>query len=299
MGFKLKKNESASAGIRRVVREEIDESLDLVKKGPADPETAVHELRKHFKRIRAVLSLVRDELGEEVYARENGALRDLGRRLSSARDASIRVSALDRLREAYENDFPADGIATVKTRLAARRGAALRPLRRRPAFSAIGRDLNALRRRIPAWPIRKAGFDGLASGLRRIYRQGRESEDRAYTSRTDEDFHEWRKRSKDLRYGAELLEPLWPETMKEVEQALHDLTDRLGDDHDLAELRKTLSASPKLVEGAHGVGTLLELIDRRRAELQVAARPLGELLYAEKPAPFTRRIESYWNTWRS
>src|SRR5262245_6900334 len=265
MGFKLKKNESAGAGIRRVVREEIDKALALVKKGSADPETAVHELRKHFKRIRAVLRLVRDELGEEVYAREDDALRDLGRRLSPARDASVRVSALDRLRETYEDVFPADGVAKVKARLAARRGAALRHLRRKPAFSGIGAELTALRRRIPAWPIRKAGFDGLASGLQRIYRQGRKFEARAYSSRTDPDFHEWRKRSKDLRYGAELFEPVWPEAMKDVAQALHDLTDRLGDDHDFAELRKTLTGSAKLVQGAHGVRMLLELIDRRRA----------------------------------
>jgi hypothetical protein len=43
----------------------------------------------------------------------------------------------------------------------------------------------------------------------------------------------------------------------------------------------------------------VDLIDRRRGELQAAARPLGVLVYAEKPAPFTRRIESYWDTWRS
>jgi CHAD domain-containing protein len=299
MAFKLKKNESAASGIRRIVREEIDDALELVKKGPADPETAVHELRKHFKRVRAVVRLVRNELGDEVFEREDRALRELGRRLSSARDASIRATALDRLREAYEKDFPGDGVAAVKRRLEARRGAALRPLRRKPAFAPIGRELAALRRRVPAWPIRKAGFDGLASGLRRIYGQGRKAEARAYASRTDEDFHEWRKRSKDLRYGTELLAPVWPEAMTDVEKTLEDLTDRLGDDHDFAELRKTLTGSTKLVEGAHGVRTLLDLIDRRRAELQAAARPLGELVYAEKPAPFTRRIGSYWNTWRS
>ncbi len=299
MAFKLKKNESAASGIRRVVREEIDEAFELLKKGPADPETAVHELRKHFKRIRAVLRLVRDELGEQVYDRENGALRGLGRRLAAARDASIRASTLDRLREAYEKDFPVDGVVPVKKRLESRRGAALRPLRRKPAFSPIGRELVTLRRRIPAWPIRKPGFDGLALGLRRIYRKGRKSEARAYASQTDEEFHEWRKRSKDLRYGTELLEPVWPEALKDVEQTLHDLTDRLGDDHDFAELKKALTGSSRLVAGAHGVGTVVELIDRRRAELQAAARPLGELVFAEKAGPFTRRIEAYWNTWRS
>src|SRR5262249_44664691 len=160
-----------AAGIRRIVKEEIDEALGLVKKGPTDPETAVHELRKHFKRIRAVLRLVRDENGEQVSESGKSGLREVGRRLAPARDAPVRVSALDHLREAYEKDFPADGSGPLKKRLNARRGAALRPLRRKATFAPIGRELTAFRRRIPVWPIRNTGFDSLATGLRRIYRQ--------------------------------------------------------------------------------------------------------------------------------
>ncbi len=37
-------------------------------------------------------------------------------------------------------------------------------------------------------------------------------------SRTDEAFHEWRKRAKDLRYHVDLLEPVWPEVMENVEK---------------------------------------------------------------------------------
>lgn len=44
--------------------------------------------------------------------------------------------------------------------------------------------------------------------------------------------------------------------------------------------------------------TVVELIDRRRADLQAAARPLGSRIYPEKPRAFSRRIESYWAAWR-
>jgi predicted GTPase len=87
--------------------------------------------------------------------------------------------------------------------------------------------------------------------------------------------------------------------MKDVEKTLHDLTDHLGDDHDFAELRRVLTTSPKLTEGADGVATVIELIDRRRSELQASARPIGARIYSEKPRAFARRIESYWNAWRS
>lgn len=299
MAYKLKKNESASAGIRRIAREEVDEALELLEDKDADPEETVHELRKHFKRIRAVARLVRDELDEETYRRDNDSLRALGRRLASTRDAAARVSALDRLRETYEKDFPTDGVSLIRKRLVARHRAATGRLRRGSSLSVIARELNDLRRRIRSWPLYQEGFACIEPGLRRTYRRGRKAEAEAYTSRTNEAFHEWRKRAKDLRYHVELLEPVWPEAMKDVEKTLHDLTDRLGDDHDFAELRLTLTTAPNLTDGADGVTTVIELIDRRRSELQTAARPLGVRIYSEKPRAFAKRIESYWTAWRS
>lgn len=299
MAHRLKKSESASAGIRRIARAEIDDALELLEKSQADLEAAVHELRKHFKKIRVVARLVREELGDEAYQRDNGAVRRLGLRLASARDASVRVSALDRLRSTYPKDLPADRILLIQKRLASRRRAALGRVRRGSILAAIGRELVALRGRVRTWPLRQGGFACLEPGLRRAYRQGSRCEAQAYASRTDEAFHEWRKRAKELRYDVDLLESVWPETMKNLEKALHGLTDYLGDDHDFADLRRILSTSPKLTQGEKDVATVIELIDRRRSELQAAARPLGARIYAERAKAFSRRIESYWNAWRS
>jgi CHAD domain-containing protein len=298
VGFKLRKKESAGAGIRRVAREEIEDALEILEKKNADPEESVHELRKHFKRIRAVLRLVRDEVGEDVYRRDNGAVRELGRHLASARDASVRASALDRLRSTYEKNFPADRVSPIRRALASRRRAALARLRRGSTLSSISRELEALRARVRTWPIRREGFFCLEPGLRRGYRQGRTAEADAYATREDDAFHEWRKRAKDLRYHVELLAPVWPEAMKDFEKTLHGLTDHLGDDHDFADLRRALTTSPKLAQ-ADAAATVTELIDRRRSELQAAARPVGARIYAEKPRAFGRRIGSYWEAWRS
>ena len=299
MSFKLKKNESAGAGIRRVAREEIDDALELLEKRDSDPDETVHELRKHFKKIRAIARLVRDELGEETYRRDNEAVRGLGRRLAPARDASVRVSALDHLRSTYEKEFPADGIAPIRKRLDSRLRAAVGRLRRGSTLSAIRRELDDLRGRVRTWPLPQEGFACLEPGLRRVYRQGRRAEAEAYSSRTDEAFHEWRKRAKDLRYHVELLEPIWAEVMEDLEKTLHELTDHLGDDHDFAELRRVLTTSPRLTQGEKGVTTVIELIDRRRSELQAKARPVGARIYPEKPRAFSRRMESYWTAWRS
>ena len=297
MGFRLRKNESASAGVRRVARELIDGTVKRVRDRKGDPEETVHELRKDLKKFRAMIRLVRGELGEDAYGRENVAARDLGRKLSAARDASVRLSALKKLREKFPEELSDRSVAPIRKRLGARRQAAMR--RARGSLAAIGRDLAKLRRRIRSWPLSKPGFACLDPGIRRTYRQGKKSQAEAYASSADDAFHEWRKRAKDLRYHVELLEPVWPEALKDVEKALHDLTDLLGDDHDLVDLRRALTSSPRLTRGAAKVESLLELIDRRRSHLQAEARPLGARIYGEKPRGFSARLESYWDAWRS
>jgi len=297
VAFRLKKNESASAGIRRIAREAVDDAIELLKDPNADPRETVHEVRKELKKIRALVRLVRDELGEEVYRRENGVLRDLGRRLSPARDAVVRVSALDELRKKEGRRLPARDVAAVRRRLVSRRRAAVRRVRAAALHSELERELRGLRRRVRAWPLTEPGFGCLERGLRRAYRDGKRSEAEALTARTDEAFHEWRKRAKDLRYHAQLLEPAWPRLMKDFEREMHDLTDRLGDDHDLADLRRTLEHSPRL-RGAVRLERVNDRIAHRRSELQADARPLGARIYAEKPRLFSKRIESYWDAWR-
>jgi CHAD domain-containing protein len=299
LSYKFKKKETVRAGIRRIAREEIDEAIELLRDKKADPEETVHEARKHFKRVRALLRLVRDDLGEEVYLSANGTVRTLGRRLAPVRNASVLVSALERLRSAYEKDFPAEKVASIQKRLVSRRRATLGRLRRDRTLSKIARELEPLRQHVRAWALGQEGFPCVEPGLRRAYRQGRKAQPQAYATRTDEAFHAWRKRAKDLRYHVELLQPVWPDTMKVLEKELHDLTDCLGDDHDFAELWRMLAASPGLEEPGSGVAAVIELIDHRRSELQSKAGPIGARTYSEKPRVFSCRIESYWEAWRS
>jgi hypothetical protein len=81
-------------------------------------------------------------------------------------------------------------------------------------------------------------------------------------------------------------------------EAANELSDLLGDDHDLAILRKTLLGEPESFGSETDVQAFLGLIDRRRLELQSQARPLGECLFAEEPGQLADRFRTYWGTWK-
>jgi len=175
----------------------------------APDERAVHETRKALKRLRALLRLLRHELGEQTYARENAALRDVAAQLSSARDAAVMLSTLD-------------GLIQRHPRKLRRRGGALR-LRRRlldehrraqqraldPAERAhVLGALHAFRWRVATWRLRPHdGIELVDADLARLYRQGRARYRRVLRRNGERTIamHQWRKRVKDLRYSAEML----------------------------------------------------------------------------------------------
>ena len=70
MAFQLEATESVRRGVKRLVAKQLDNALEEL--GAPNRDEVVHEIRKRFKRIRAVLRLVRDELGDKVYRQENG-----------------------------------------------------------------------------------------------------------------------------------------------------------------------------------------------------------------------------------
>jgi hypothetical protein len=73
----------------------------------------------------------------------------------------------------------------------------------------------------------------------------------------------------------------------------------LGDDHDLAVLRRMLTDDPARFGGEGETEMLLALIDRRRVELEQEAFSLGGRFFQEKAGEFTRRLKGYWKKWRA
>jgi CHAD domain-containing protein len=141
--------------------------------------------------------------------------------------------------------------------------------------------LTEARARVDGWPLERDGFDAFEDGLRRIYRRGRRDWRAALEDPSTENLHEWRKRVKDLWYSYSLLQEAWKPVMGALADEAHALSDRLGDDHDLAVLSD------------FGAEPLEELIATRRRELQEEAFAYGARLYADKPGAYVRRIERW------
>jgi len=296
MAFQLKIDEPVAKGIRRIARKEIDKAREqLAREAQSSLEEVIHAARKRFKKLRAVMRLVRGSLGGKVYRRENTAFRDAGRPLSEVRDAHAPVLALDKLHGGRHQEVPAATWSAVRRALEEREQEVNQEvLHDGGALGGVIASLEAARRRVKRWPL-GGGFSALRPGLKRAYRRGRRAFAVASEAPTDENLHEWRKRVQDLRHHLALLQPARPGVLGELAERAHALSDHLGDDHDLAVLRQVLPTLPEPLGSE--AQALLPLIDHRRGELRQAAGAIAGQVYRDAPGGFIRRVGAYWQLW--
>jgi CHAD domain-containing protein len=285
--YRLKDGEAVPPGIARIARGRIDHALDELRgKSDSSPEEAVHEARKDMKKLRALLRLVRGEVGDKRFRRESDAFRDAGRELAGVRDADVMLATLGTLEERYAGELSAKAAGDLRQALEAHRIRTAAGARGQASEAAI-EMLKQARRRVSGWSVEHDGFEAVEDGLRRVYRQGRRAWQAAGDDPSPEAIHEWRKRVKDLWYHCSILREAWPPVMSALADEAHELSDRLGDDHDLVVLLTWAEE--------HADGSELEpLVDRRRRELHDEAFAYGARLYGDKPGAFTRRIERWW-----
>jgi CHAD domain-containing protein len=271
--FRLKQDEAIPDGVRRIALGRIDHAIDALAEASQE---GVHDARKDMKKLRALLRLVRGEVGDKVFRREADTFRDAARELSGVRDADVMLATLAELEERYDAE-----VGPVRQALEAHRILTAGGGRMQAAETAVA-ILTEARGRVDDWPLERDGFEALEEGLERTYRRGRRDWRAALKEPSTENLHEWRKRVKDLWYHCSILQETWKPVMTALADEAHELSDRLGDDHDLAVLLE------------FGAESLEPLITTRRAELQEEAFAYGTRLYADKPKAFVRRIE-HWS----
>src|SRR3954468_2755861 len=226
--FELEAGEPTGDGIRRIATGQLDNVADDL---DVSDEQTVHDARKSFKRLRAVVRLTRDQLGDETRRRENATFRDAGRELAGARDARVLVETLDKL--------DPEAFAGLRAALVAAYEQATKA-EDRPDETAVRTAVDEARARVETWPLNGEGTAALASGLERIQKRGRRAYKAAAKDPSTEHLHDLRKRTKDLWHAAQILRPAAPKRLKRLANDAHELSDLLGDDHDLATLSEAV-----------------------------------------------------------
>ena len=282
MAFALDLNDATlEISLRRIASEELGFALARLPR--TDRPEAVHAIRKHIKKTRAVLRLVRTGLA--VQPEENSNLRSIALALATRRDASARLITFQSLFP----DPPAC-LSPLRDHLVTATQAADDPI-----SEDVREALSALRARAAHWTLRGKDDTILRQGLADTRRKAIRALKAARADPTSELLiHDLRKRAKDHWYQARLFAPCWPELFKPLAATADRLGESLGEHHDLTLFAHQIAGlSPEAVPDE--ARCLLDAaIDSARTRIADAAFPTAARLFAGDPDD----VAALWVDWR-
>ena len=294
MSYELRHDETLGDNLCRICRKQIEGAVAVAKGETKTDDTPVHEMRKHLKKARGALRLVRKEIGRGMYRTQNHALRDVARLTSDIRDAEVRLQTVRELQEVTQRDGHGTyGNLEVMLTLELENFMAAFTEWQTQAVPLLEQAASA----VDCWTLDQFSCKQLCCAVQASYRRGRRALGTATADPTTENFHQFRTRAKTLWYQLRILRPVNPVVLKTLSDDLHSLGDLLGRAHDLSFLAERLRSEHGKSKWEREGQRLLAVIEVSQHDLQRGATELAEHFFAERPRDFSSRVGSWLQDW--
>ncbi|SDW36122.1 CHAD domain-containing protein [Marinobacter mobilis] len=279
MRYRLRPGRPLDSEFRNLYRS-LNETLALaLLMACREPERGVHQARRSCKEVRALLRLFGGDASHQRF------YRSLAAGLSGQRDAVVMVKTWQGLVNEIA-DFQGSEFVPVTRFLSTPEGVAEARPGDQSMYLELAQSAEAQCARGPG-----CGIPNGLSALERIYRRARKAWHKASDSGDREDFHDFRKRSKELYYSLRFLKPLLPKPSQRLVGQLKKLTEVQGLANDVAVLEEHLSAHADQIRLTQvGWRCLNRVLANKEQALQAKAFRLAKPILAVRPCQFTGRL---------
>ena len=237
MSYQLRLDQSLGENVRRIFSRQIEGALAVAKGERESGDTAVHAMRKHLKKARAALQLIRRKIGGACFRRQDHRLRDVGRLTTEIRDTEVRLQTIRQIENAIHRRHNASyrRIESLLTFELENFVVAFGGWEKRATLL-----LDKARKAVDEWSIDDYDREQLRRALQFTYKCGRRAFRAVQARPTTANFHELRKQVKRLGYQVRILRPLNQIVVGALSDELTDLGDLSGRVHDLTFLAERL-----------------------------------------------------------
>lgn len=290
MEFAFSGDSPVGSECRRVLMEEVEGAVSQLADFHENPDLAIHETRKHNKRMRAVLLLARPVLDSGDISKANRLIRDAARLFSEARDALVLQETCDKLADYFGMGESDKAFDRIKSRLAKRHDKILKDKSLHQRVTEASDDFLEAGRLLERWSWDRVTFAEVFSAVVSNYRLGFDDYEKARVSRDPEECHDWRKRAKSLSYHLTLLTFLDPREIGDWAVGAGELASCLGEHHDIAVFEEALDDGSDYGISAGAARAIIALAEQRRTELEDSAFAQGAVIYSETPEALHRKF---------
>ena len=256
------------------------------------PNLAVHEMRKSFKRLRALL-LFYDEYPEEFPQEFCIQIKNYGRLLSVLRESYVNIQIFERL-AAGNNLIAERKLKAGKEKLQAKNREIIdNNLFGSEGFENLYRFTVGLEQQVVRMEIDKPAQIQLAKQLVISYQKSFDCYLLIGNNTDGEEIHNLRKKLKRLWYQFDLIQYLHPRFFRLKSDQLNKITEQLGEDHDLFVFLNDLKLDNLGFEALE-----IEIIENQVEHLReinlLKLYPRLKQFFNDPPSFFTQKMEQFF-----
>lgn len=297
MSYRIRPDGPLDDEVHTVAAQQLGKVIVALTDRPQGLHAAVHQARKHVKRVRALYRLIARRV-PEFQRQENDRLREMARTLSGVRDATALIEASRYLHDTATSKDEAKALARVTNVFTIRRdrlSKAETDLEDK-AKAAIATCHDALE------ALKAASFESGRRETARLFqrswhRTGRKAKaalSACHAEAHADQFHDLRKRCQDCWMHHALLRDIWPTAMHAKQLEAKALVDMLGRYLDLSMLSEVADREPHLFDDSDDRARLLEAIISRQQTARQEALAKARWVFADEPEREARIIKRLW-----
>ena len=296
IAFRYRLKYDSPEELKRVLTEQCEKINLLCQAGELDLHTRIHDIRKSFKRIRAVLKFIRQHVKEEDYKKLNREFRDTAKAYSDIRDHEVFVETWQKLmtpailrknRELMEE--------TAGYFIKIRDDYTKQYIHDGQLFRDTISMLKFIEPHITGLAVQENRLADWLPGLQDMYAEGKSWLEQVRQDPENKlSEHEWRKKVVNLKYQTIMLYEIWPSQFRMAGNVLDRLSENLGSAHDLFQLERFINEDTLLSDRVKNSIVMSRIISRRK-QLIKRGIELADHFYLEEPDIFYRRIAGYLN----
>lgn len=291
MSYKIKNKKKFHKQFRKRLLNQVDAAIQEIQDGSLPFDKKVHQVRKRFKKIRGLLRLGIKTVGKKRYKKENSRFREYGHRLGGVREARVYLTTLD---DVANESVDKRKIKGLKQALEEAYTHIRKTTLEEDVLKNLAKDLQKTRKMYAEMPLKKSGNEAFIKGLSRVFSRGKKALKKAQKEPNTENFHELRKRVKYLWYHMRLLKKSNKQVNGAYANILDDLSDDLGDAHDLSDLETRLKKE-KMPGNKKQFNALQKEINNRREKLRRKSIKKSRGVFVEPGDTFVQRQVHFWN----
>lgn len=300
-GFRIYKDEVLPLTWKRILLEQLSLILVMTKNFKDNPDFATHEIRKTTKRIRSVYRLYRSAFGEETYIRGRELFGSLSNLLAEHRISAVHLEILKEIAGDAKNPV---GKKLMNEMISLQQQKCQKMTRQLISKDSIILQIKQITTselvRLDRESVVPCLYPDIIEGLKDTYGSGKKSLDLLTEQANTENFHSLRKKVKLIWNQLILLRPVWPAILTPMIRQMDLLAERLGNDHDFAEMENQLLSGKIGISHEESMQKLSAYVANKRKSFQNTIINSALKLYTEKPAAFAGRMATYcrlyWGT---